>query len=316
MPIPFMIVTATVFYAVSFAAAQEAPAGPESDPPAVQQRSGSKTQVVLLGTGNPVPDPRRSGPGVAVVVNATPYLVDMGPGIVRQAAAAENRGVWALDARRLRYVFVTHLHSDHTLGFADLIFTPWVVGRTRPLEVYGPPGIKAMADNILQAYKEDIAMRSHGLEMAAVEGSLVNVHEILPGTVFEDHNVKVEAIAVDHGSWKYAYAYRFETEDRVVVISGDTGPSENLIARAKNCDVLVHEVYSAAALSKGPPSMQRYHSSFHTSGIELGIIAAEIQPKLLVLYHQLSFSPKDEVIEEIRRSYQGPLAYGEDLDIH
>lgn len=316
MPIPFAILSAAVFHAVSLAAAQEAPAGPESDSSAAQERSISNTQVVLLGTGNPVPDPRRSGPGVAVVVNFTPYLVDMGPGIVRQAAAAQDRGVWALDARKLRYVFVTHLHSDHTLGFADLIFTPWVVGRTQPLEVYGPPGIKAMADNILEAYQEDIAMRSDGLEMANIEGSLVNVHEILPGIVFEDRNVKVEAIAVDHGTWKYAYAYRFETRDRVVVISGDTRPSENLIARAKGCDVLVHEVYSAAALSKGPPSMQRYHSGFHTSGIELGKIAAEIQPKLLVLYHQLSFSPKNEVLEEIRQSYQGPLAYGEDLDVH
>ena len=316
MSIPFAIVIVAVLDASSLAAAQEAPAGPANEPQVVQERPGSNTQVVLLGTGNPVPDPRRSGPGVAVVVNYTPYLVDMGPGIVRQAAAAEDRGVRALDARRLRYVFVTHLHSDHTLGFADLIFTPWVVGRTQPLEVYGPPGIKAMADNILKAYQEDIAMRTDGLEMAAIEGSLVNVHEVLPGIVFEDHNVKVEAIAVDHGSWKYAYGYRFESEDRVVVISGDTRPSENLIARAKNCDVLVHEVYSAATLSKGPASMQRYHTGFHNSGIELGKIAAEIQPKLLVLYHQLSFSPKDEVIEEIRRSYGGPLAYGEDLDIH
>src|SRR6266568_2577571 len=106
-----------------------------------QSQSGStrKTQIVLLGTGTPSPDPERSGPCTAIVVNGTPYLVDFGAGLVRRAAAARKEG---LEAKNLKIGFVTHLHSDHTLGLADIILTPWVMGREEPLEVYGPSGIK------------------------------------------------------------------------------------------------------------------------------------------------------------------------------
>ena len=119
-----------------------------------------KMQIVLLGTGTPAPDPERSGPSTAIVVNGTPYLVDFGAGVVRQAAAARKRGVRGLEAVNLRIGFLTHLHSDHTLGFPDLILTPWVVGRKEPLEVYGPPGTRAMAEHILKAYGADIDIRT------------------------------------------------------------------------------------------------------------------------------------------------------------
>ncbi len=106
-----------------------------------------RTQVVLLGTGNPSADPDRSGPSVAVVVNNTPYIVDCGPGIVRRASAAFRKGVAGLAVPKLKTAFVTHLHSDHTLGYPDLIFTPWVLGRKEPFEVFGPAGLKAMTDH-------------------------------------------------------------------------------------------------------------------------------------------------------------------------
>src|SRR5215510_4416824 len=121
----------------------------------------SQTQVVLLGTGNPPADPDRSGPATAIVVNGTPYLIDFGAGVVRRAKlAAVERGVAALEPINLRVVFVTHLHSDHTVGYPDLILTPWVIGRRVPLEVYGPPGIKEMTEHILQAYSADFDTRS------------------------------------------------------------------------------------------------------------------------------------------------------------
>src|SRR5215813_11918898 len=111
------------------------------------------TQVVMLGTGTPRPDPDRSGPATAIVVNGEPYLVDFGPGVIRRAAAAYNKGVAAFGAGvvNLKIAFLTHLHSDPTMGFPDLIFTPWLMGRREPLEVYGPKGLKAMAANILKA---------------------------------------------------------------------------------------------------------------------------------------------------------------------
>src|SRR5688572_30989277 len=120
------------------------------------------TKLVLLGTGTPPADPDRSGPATAVVVNGTPYLVDFGAGVVRRArSAAVDKGIAALDPLNLRVVFVTHLHSDHTVGYPDLILTPWVLGRRVPLEVYGPTGIRRMSEHVLEAYRDDFDTRTN-----------------------------------------------------------------------------------------------------------------------------------------------------------
>ena len=146
-----------------------------------QETPASGTKVILLGTGTPNPDPERAGPAMAIVVNGSVYLVDCGPGIVRRAAAA------GLKMPDLKRVFITHLHSDHTAGFSDLIFSPWVLERAAPLEAYGPPGLQNMSEHILAAYAEDIEMRIKGFEGANPTGYKVNAHEIQPGTIYEDH---------------------------------------------------------------------------------------------------------------------------------
>ena len=118
-----------------------------------------------LGTGTPNADPERSGPAVAVVVDGNAYLVDAGPGVVRRAAAAARAdSLPALAAPRLGVVFLTHLHSDHTLGLPDLMYTPWTLGRTTPLAVYGPPGTRAMVRHLAEAYAADVDVRLHGGE--------------------------------------------------------------------------------------------------------------------------------------------------------
>src|SRR5688572_10104769 len=124
-----------------------------------QRDSTSKTRIVLLGTGTPSPDPDRSGPATAIVVNGTPYLIDFGPGVVRRLAAASRKNLPELSVVNVRVAFLTHLHSDHTAGYPDLILTPWAVGRTHALEVYGPKGLKDMTRFILKAYEEDIRIR-------------------------------------------------------------------------------------------------------------------------------------------------------------
>lgn len=273
------------------------------------------SQIVLLGTGTPHPDPDRSGPAVAIIVNGTPYLIDAGPGIVRRAAAAQREGVKALRASNLKHVFITHLHSDHTLGLADLIFTPWVLERDEPLQLYGPPGVREMVEHLLKAYDQDVRMRIDGLEPANTEGYKVDVHEIAAGEIYRDANVTVQAIAVNHGSWEYAFGFRFETPDRTIVISGDTSPSDALTEAARGCDVLIHEVYSQAGFERRISIWQQYHSSFHTSTIELGRIARLARPGLLVLYHQLYWGADDAgLLEEIARIYDGPVVSGADLD--
>jgi ribonuclease Z len=254
---------------------------------------------------------------VAIVVNDTPYIVDFGPGVVRRAAAAYRNGIKALKVSNLKIAFLTHLHSDHTVGYPDLIFTPWVLGRQVPLEVYGPPGLNSMTEHILKAYEKDIDVRLNGLEPANTDGWKVNAHEIKPGTIYEDANVTVTAFPVKHGNWDYAFGFRFETADRVIVISGDCVPSPTLIKNSKGCDVLVHEVYSAAAFEKRSPIWQRYHADSHTSTLELGKIAAQVKPRLLILYHQLSWgATPEEMLAEIKQFYDGKVVYGSDLEVY
>jgi ribonuclease BN (tRNA processing enzyme) len=271
----------------------------------------------MLGTGTPNPDPERAGPAVAIVVGDTAYLVDCGTGIVRRAAAAELNGIKALDPEKLGIVFITHLHSDHTLGYPDLILTPWILGRDKPLEAYGPKGLRAMTQNILRAWREDITVRTNGLERANRTGYRVNVHEIQPGLVYEDQNVKVTAFLVSHGSWKQAFGYRFDTRDRSIVLSGDTAPSEAVIKACNGCDVLIHEVYSQAGFEGRPADWQQYHSHFHTASQELGRIASQAKPGLLILYHQLLWGTTEaQLLQEIHHVYSGKVVSAHDLDVY
>ena len=277
------------------------------------------TQVVMLGTGTPNADPERSGPAVAIVVNDRPYLVDFGPGVVRRAAAMSptyGGSISGLEVRNLRYAFLTHLHSDHSAGLSDLILTPWVLERDKPLELYGPDGVEDMASHVLKAYQADIDYRINGLEPANDAGWRVNVHEVEEGVVFEDENVKVEAFRVRHGTWPNAFGYRFTTPDRVIVISGDAAPDEALVKYARGADILIHEVYSVEGFQRRDEFWQRYHSTNHTSAHELGEIAERAQPGLLILYHVLFWGASEEtVLREVREKYSGKVILANDLDV-
>jgi ribonuclease Z len=288
-----------------FAAGQQAPPG-----------TPSGTQIVLLGTGTPAADPDRSGPATAIVVNGTPYLVDVGSGLVRRAAAAvRDRGVQALQPTNLRVVFVTHLHSDHTVGFPDLIFTPWTLGRRVPLEAYGPKGIKAMTDSLLEAYRIDIETRTNadGNQRGFPEGHKVNAHEIKAGVVYKDSNVTVTAFPTRHAM--ESYGYRFDTPDRSVVISGDTSPTKATIDACHGCDVLIHEGTTLAWLAKRPPTFQAFATKYHTTTAQLAELAVQAKPRLLIVYHAQSSSPEELLLEMIGR-YPGHVVVGRDLDVY
>jgi ribonuclease BN (tRNA processing enzyme) len=272
---------------------------------------------VMLGVGNPNADPDRSGPAVAIVVNDTAYLVDCGPGVVRRATAAERNGTKALEAKRLKTVFITHLHSDHTLGYPDLIFSPWVLGRTEPLNAYGPKGLRAMTDHIEKAWKKDVRVRTQGLEQANHTGYKVVVHEISPGVVYRDQNVTVTAFAVKHGIWDQAFGYKFQTADRNIVISGDTAPTEAVVEACNGCDVLLHEVYNPNGDELKEPHWKEYFRTFHTSPKELGDIATKAHPKLLVLYHlSMEKLPEEDLVEQVRTNYSGKFVSAKDLEVY
>ena len=272
------------------------------------------SKLVLLGTGTPNADSTRSGPSVAVIVEERPYLIDFGAGVVRQIAAARAAGITGLEVSKLTRAFLTHLHSDHTTGYPDLILTPWTMGRTEPLSVYGPTGLQAMTDLILSAYAEDIRERLEGLEPANTTGHRVDVQEIEPGLVYEDDHIRVEAFAVNHGTWP-AYGFRLTTPDRVLVISGDTAPFPGWEKAYADCDLLLHEVRSEAGLDSRPAAWQAYHRAVHTSSVELAEVASIVRPKLLVLYHQLFHGiEEEELLREIRDRYDGEVVSGQDLD--
>ena len=275
----------------------------------------AQTQVVMLGSGNPNADPDRSGPAVAVVVNGTAYLVDAGPGVVRRAAlAARADGLPALQVTAISKVFITHLHSDHTLGLPDLILSPWVLGRVAPLRLWGPVGLQAMANDILRAWSKDIAVRTQGLEHANSTGDQVIVHEIKPGVIYRDANVTVTAFLVHHGSGDQAFGYRFQTADRTIVFSGDTSPVPAVVQACQGCDLLFHEVYNQNG--KLTPAWRQYMAAFHTSAQELGALATAAHPKLLVLYHQMpEGTSQAALLAEVRRYYKGAVVSARDLDI-
>ncbi len=290
-----------------------------------------QTKLVLLGTGTPNACPNASGPCSAVVVGDRAYLVDFGPGVVRQASKAYYKGIDALRPDLLTVAFCTHLHTDHTVGYADLIFTPWVLERSQPLQVYGPKGIKSMTEHLLAAYAVDIDFRIHGFEKANEVGYRVQAEEIGEGVIYQDDRVQVEAFLVSHGTLE-SYGYKFTTVDgKVIVISGDTAPLDIVAQKAQGCDILLHEVEYSGGLSSREPKWQKYHREVHTLSVDLAKVAQKAQPKLLVTYHRIYHmniqdNTKDldaemdwrckAILEEIYQAgYSGPVVNGQDLDI-
>src|SRR5579864_1161617 len=310
------------------------PQQPTSQSP---KAGASRTKVVLLGTGTPVPDPDRSGPATAIVVDGSVYLIDFGPGIVRRAKAAVlDRGITALEPANLKVAFATHLHSDHTAGYPDLILTGWTAGRRTPLEVYGPTGLQSMTEHILQAYRIDIETRinAEGDQRGNPEAWKVNAHEIKAGVIYRDAKITVTAFPTKHAM--ESYGYRFDTPDRSIVISGDTNPVEATVKACNGCDVLVHEAQPLELLAKMPESIQSFVAKYHTTTEQLAELANKAKPKLLVVYHTVSFPPGiapprllppkagadalyaslEMLQKEIGSRYSGKFVIGKDLDVY
>jgi ribonuclease BN (tRNA processing enzyme) len=301
-------------------------------------KNSSGTKVVLLGTGTPVPDPEHSGPATAIVVDDACYLVDFGPGVVRRAKeAALRHHMRALEPANLKVAFVTHLHSDHTAGYSDLILTGWTAGRHTPLAVYGPAGLQSMTEHILQAYRIDIETRTGpgGDQRANEIGWKVAAHEIKPGVIYKDAKVTVTAFPTQHAM--ESYGYRFDTPDRSIVISGDTSPTEDTIKVCNGCDVLIHEARAMEMFAKLPEDRRSFGARNHTTTEQLVALAAKAKPRLLIVYHawisswpSVAPSGSQPVVlttgefhssaailqKEIGSQYSGRFVIGQDLDLY
>ena len=272
---------------------------------------------MILGSGTPNPDPERSGSAYAIVTNGQSYLVDFGPGVIRRASAFSPS--WggefeSMEIQNLNYAFLTHLHSDHSAGLADLILSPWVLERKEPLNLFGPRGLKRMADKITDAYQIDIDYRINGSQPSNPAGYKTKVTEIAEGIIYEDKYIAVEAFENNHGDFKNSFGFVFTTKDKKIVISGDTAYSQKVIEKSKEADILVHEVYSEKGFKEKTKDWQIYHKAHHTSAPDVGKIASMSKPKKLVLSHILFWgNSKESIVEEVKSNFDGEVIIAEDL---
>ena len=275
------------------------------------------TKLLILGSGTPNPNPERSGSAYAIVTNGQSYLVDFGPGVIRRASAFSPS--WggefeSMQIQNLNYAFLTHLHSDHSAGLADLILSPWVLEREEPLNLFGPRGLKRMADKITDAYQIDIDYRINGSQPSNLEGYKTKVTEIAEGIIYEDKYIAVEAFENNHGDFKNSFGFVFTTKDKKIVISGDTAYSQKVIEKSKEADILVHEVYSEKGFKEKTKDWQIYHKAHHTSAPDVGKIASMSKPKKLVLSHILFWgNSKESIVEEVKSNFDGEVIIAEDL---
>jgi len=277
------------------------------------------TRLILLGTkGGPrVGEAGRSNPSTLILINDVPYLVDCGYGTTKQLLNAN------VAVNRLRYLFITHHHSDHNLEFGPLLYNAWITGIPTHVDAYGPFGLAKMARDFFSYLRFDIDTRIVD-EGRPDPRKLLTVHEFSkPGLVLTNEDVKVSSCRVRHPPITQAYAYRFDARDRSIVISGDTAYAPELAEFAKGADVLVHEVmYLPAidALVSRLPNAKRLRAHLlaaHTSPEDVGKIAAQAGVKTLVLSH---FVPGDDASitddqwsADVRKHFSGRVIVGKDL---
>lgn len=277
----------------------------------------SETRLIMLGTGTPVPSAERAGGSLAVIYDGEAYMFDVGPGSVRNAIKAwKTMDAPELNPVNIKYVFITHLHSDHTLDYPELASTYWW-RRDAHIDAYGPKGLNAMTEGYYAMQDVDISLRTSGNQPVKDPTMYkVNVHEIEePGVIFDKNGVTVEAFLVDHGDIKPAYGFKITTPDKTIVYSGDTRYNENVVEAATGADILVHEVISEAGWKELEPMWQEYHHTSHTLTSELAEVANKAKPGLLVLNHVLTYAaPLDSAKSEVEALYDGKVVLGHDLD--
>jgi ribonuclease Z len=268
-------------------------------------------RVTLLGTGAPPPTLERFGPSTLVEVGAQKFIFDAGRG------AMQRLHQLGIPFSEITGIFLTHHHSDHVVGFADLWLTGWIGRpwgqRRTPLHVWGPQGTTQMMEHLPKAFAVDIRVRSKSYP---AEGVKLIAHEIAEGIVFEGEGINVSAFEVDHGGEDLpAFGYRIDYKNHAIALSGDTTFNENLIEHACGVDVLVHEVTAAAGGAAESPEQLRRIASNHTTPEQAGEVFARVEPKLAVFNHLLLFggASPDDLIPVTRQKYAGPLIVGEDL---
>jgi ribonuclease BN (tRNA processing enzyme) len=276
------------------------------------------TRLILLGTGGgPLLNKMRAPSSNVVLVNDIPYVVDCGEGVGHQLVFAN------VPLRNLRYIFITHHHSDHNLDYGNLMYNAWVSGFKGRIDTYGPPPIEKITNLFLEMNAYDINIRILDEGRSPLK-AMIRTHEFSKGgVIMEDEYIKVSAALVNHPPVEPSFAYRFDTPDRSIVFSGDTTPCDNLIKLAQGADVLVHEVIHKPSLTRlmsripNADRLVEHIVASHTTHIDVGKVAKAAGVKTLVLNH---FVPKDDPsitdemwIEGAKTHFDGKIIAGKDL---
>ena len=272
--------------------------------PRLNTDTSSASAIVVLGVGTPNLTAERSGTGLGIAIRGTLYLFDAGPGVERRLFELCARP--SVKFERYGPVFISHLHSDHTLGLPALLYHAH--NPNEPFHVIGPPGIRNMMTHIVAAYAEDRAIRVHGGQQMDSTRWETDVREVTSGIVYQDPNITVTAFEVPHGKWAHALGYRVQTPDRTIVISGDTRPAEAIVKACDGCDVLLHELYFRG---------DDYGREYHTSPEQLADIASRAKPKMLIIYHARP-TPAQQIaaLRTISTRFAGPVVFARDLDVY
>ena len=279
---------------------------------------GGATRLILLGTGGgPRPRTASSASAQVILSNGVAYVIDCGDGVARQLAFA------GVPLTALRHVFITHHHSDHNADYGNLIWLAWTAGLNTRVDAWGPSPLEHMTQLFFAMNEYDIKTRISNEGRVPLR-PLVHVHEIRAGgAVMSDDNVKVTAALVDHPPVVPAFAYRFDTPDRSIVISGDTAPSDNLVTLARGADVLVHSAMYPPAIDRlvarvpNAAALKTSILAHQTSAEDAGRIAQTAGVKTLVLSHLVP--PDDPQVTETmwidaaQTQFRGSVIVGRDL---
>jgi ribonuclease Z len=275
-------------------------------------------KVTLLGTGAPPPEAHRFGPSVLVEAGKLKLLFDAGRGVpVRLRQIGVPMG-------QIDRLFMTHYHSDHTVGIPDLWLTGWLNWpwgkRTTPFHTIGPTGLKALMDGLWAAYQGDINIRLSDQPLPPEGIKLITEEFHADGVVFDQQGVKVTAFEVDHGKTiKPAFGYRVDYGGRSVTMSGDTTIHPNVIKYGAGTDLLIHEV-AMVRRELNDNKTARIIMSHHASPKQAAEVFTKTKPKLAIYTHVLFIAMMnvppatlDDIIAETKANYDGPFEIGEDL---
>jgi ribonuclease Z len=267
-------------------------------------------EVVLLGTGSPIPDPLRAGPSTLVRAGGTTLLVDCGRGVLQRCAAV------GVGAGNLTALLLTHLHSDHITDLGDVLTTRWVTTfAPTPLPILGPPGTAEVVERTLAALAPDIGYRlDHHDDLT--EPPAVEVHEHTEGEAWDRDGVRIAVAPTDHRPVAPTIGFRVEHGGASVVLAGDTVPCAGLDALSAGADALVHTAIRKDLLE--PIGVQRLRDvcDYHSSVEEAAATAARAGVGTLVLTHYvpaLAPGQEDEWRQRAATAFAGPVELGDDL---